>query len=188
VGKNDYVFPIFILTEVPPVARGFLIVAILAAAMSSVSAALSALASVFTMDFYKGLSRSDRSEAHYLQFSRASMLLWAVLLGGVAVLTEEVTSVINAALALSGLTNGAMLGGLILSLWWRRGSAVPVIAGMLTALATMICIYTFFRQEIAWPWFTLIGATVTIAVAAAGRLGGGGPGPAVAPEARLGTW
>ncbi|HAV61903.1 MAG TPA: hypothetical protein DCY13_06020, partial [Verrucomicrobiales bacterium] len=50
VGKNDYVFPIFILTEIPVVMKGFLIVAILSAAMSSVSSALSALASVSTMD------------------------------------------------------------------------------------------------------------------------------------------
>lgn len=165
VNKNDYVFPIFILTEVPHVFRGFLIVAILAAAMSSVSAALSALASVFTMDFYKGLTAATRTEEHYLKFSKASMLLWAVLLGGIAVLTKEVTSVINAALALSGLTNGAMLGGLALSLWWRKGSALPVVIGMLMALTTMVCIYTFFRQQIAWPWFTLIGSTVTVGVA-----------------------
>lgn len=169
VSKNDYIFPIFILTEVPHVFRGFLIVAILAAAMSSVSAALSALASVFTMDFYQGLTHQARSEAYYLKFSKASMLLWAVLLGGVAMLTKEVSSVINAALALSGLTNGAMLGGLALSLWWRRGSAVPVVTGMLAALGTMVCIYAFFRQTIAWPWFTLIGATVTFVVAAAVR-------------------
>lgn len=165
VGKNDYVFPIFILTVVPPVFKGCLIVAILAAAMSSVSAALSALSSVFTMDFYKGLTRKAHDEAHYLKFSKFSTLGWAAVLVCVALLTKEVTSVINAALALNGLTNGAMLGGLVLSLYWRRGSAVPVITGMLTALVTMVCLYTFWRQEIAWPWYTLIGSTLTVAVA-----------------------
>lgn len=169
VGKNDYVFPIFILTVVPHVFKGCLIVAILAAAMSSVSAALSALSSVFTMDFYKGLTRQAHDEAHYLKFSKRATLGWAVVLVVVAMLTREVSSVINAALALSGLTNGAMLGGLVLSLWWRRGSAVPVISGMLTALASMICIYVFWRQQIAWPWYTLIGSSITICVASAVR-------------------
>lgn len=165
VRKNDYVFPIFILTAVPPVLKGCLVVAILAAAMSSVSAALSALASVFTMDFYRGLARRPRSEAFYLRFSRASMLLWAGLLVAVALLTRTVESVLNAAFALNGLTSGAMLGGLVLALWWRRGSPVPVIAGMLTALAVMTVLFVNWRAHVAWPWYTLIGCLITLSVA-----------------------
>ncbi len=165
VRKNDYVFPIFILTAVPPVLKGCLVVAILAAAMSSVSAALSALASVFTMDFYKGLARRPRSEAFYLRFSRASMLLWAGLLVAVALLTRTVESVLNAAFALNGLTSGAMLGGLVLALWWRRGSPVPVIAGMLAALAVMTVLFVLWRAHVAWPWYTLFGSLITLGVA-----------------------
>src|SRR6266496_813475 len=60
VTKNDYVYPIFILTAVPPILRGFLIVAILSAAMSSVSSALSALASVSTLDVIQGYRSVER--------------------------------------------------------------------------------------------------------------------------------
>lgn len=179
VRKNDYIFPIFILTAVPPVFKGLLVVAILAAAMSSVSAALSALASVFTMDFYHGLARRAPSEAQSLRVSRGSMLLWAGLLVGVAVLARSVESVLNAAFALNGLTSGAMLGGLVLALAWRRGSPVPVITGMLVALTTMITLYLGWRAQVAWPWYTLIGALVTVAVATLVRqfLTPGQPGP-----------
>ena len=175
ISKNDYVFPIFILTVVPHVLRGFLIVAILSAAMSSVSSALSALASVSTMDFFKGLARKERSEAFYLRFSKYSTVGWAVLLILVAWITQQVESVLNAAFSLSGLTAGAMLGGLILCIWWKRGRSLPVVAGMLTALVVMIFVsrYSWIEQtsagpvtqKIYWPWFTLIGTTVTIAVA-----------------------
>ena len=58
---NDFIFPIFMMTEVPHVLKGFLIVAILSAAMSSVSSALTSLASVSTMDFVKG-QHGQRSE------------------------------------------------------------------------------------------------------------------------------
>lgn len=175
ISKNDYIFPIFILTEVPHVLKGFLIVAILSAAMSSVSSALSALASVSTMDFVKPLLRGVRSEQFYLRFSKNSTLVWAVLLIGVAYLTQQVESVLNAAFSLSGLTAGAMLGGLILSLWWKKGRALPVIAGMLTSLAVMIFLSRFEWTEgtgaaaatfkIHWPWFTLIGTVVTLGTA-----------------------
>src|SRR5207247_4599194 len=59
IKANDYIYPIFIVTAVPHVLKGFLIVAILSAAMSSVSSALTSLASVSTMDFVKPLSRRD---------------------------------------------------------------------------------------------------------------------------------
>ena len=68
IKANDFIFPIFIMTEVPHLLKGFLIVAVLAAAMSSVSSALTSLASVSTMDFVKPLLR-ERSEAFYLRFS-----------------------------------------------------------------------------------------------------------------------
>lgn len=164
VSKNDYVFPIFILTEIPNVFKGFLIVAILSAAMSSVSSALSALSSVSTMDFFKPWTKKVRSEEFYLKFSRYSTVVWAVALIGVAYLTQHVESALSAAFSLNGLTNGAMLGGLLLALFWRKGSAVPVVTGMLVSLGAMICVKIWLTQ-IAWPWYTLIGSVITIAVA-----------------------
>src|SRR6266571_524535 len=67
IKSEDFVFPIFMITEVPSVLRGFLIVAILSAAMSSVSSALTSLASVSTMDFVKHAVH-ERGETFYLRF------------------------------------------------------------------------------------------------------------------------
>jgi solute:Na+ symporter, SSS family len=51
--KPDFIFPIFIFTVLPTWIKGLLAVGLLSAAMSSVSSALSALASVTIMDFYR---------------------------------------------------------------------------------------------------------------------------------------
>lgn len=165
VSKNDYVFPVFIVTAMPPVMRGLLIVAILSAAMSSVSAALAALASVSIMDFVKPMLRRERTEAWYLRWSRRSTLIWAGLLVVVALLTRQVESVLNAAFALNGLTSGPLLGGLILAVVWRRGRALPVVAGMAAGFMAMAGIHLSLRMEIHWPWYTLIGCAITVAVA-----------------------
>jgi solute:Na+ symporter, SSS family len=178
----------------PTVLKGFLIVAILAAAMSSVTAALSALSSVSTMDIFRGFSKKKHSDEFYMKFSRGSMIGWAVVLILVASASTQIESALNTALALSGWTNGAMLGGLILVLFWRKGSAVPVIAGMATAVLATFYIANFvavdpgqgfkfypptmtallkgldamgnpIAPKVAWPWFTLIGTIVTLAVA-----------------------
>jgi solute:Na+ symporter, SSS family len=174
IAKNDFVFPIFMMTEVPPVLKGFLIVAILSAAMSSVSSALTSLASVSTMDFVKG-QHGKRSEGFYLRFSKLSTVGWAAILILVAYLSREVSFVLNAAFTLRGLTSGALLGGLMLAVFWKHGRAVSVITGMVAALVVMIGVSQFSwetvvdgkttAQKIFWPWFTLIGAVVTLTVA-----------------------
>src|SRR5207245_5231102 len=46
IQATDYIYPIFMLTAVPNILKGFLIVAILSAAISSVSSALTSLSSV----------------------------------------------------------------------------------------------------------------------------------------------
>jgi Na+/proline symporter len=162
---NDYIYPIFMLTAVPNILKGFLIVAILSAAMSSVSSALTSLASVATMDFVKPLAAKARTEDFYLRFSKVSTIGWAALLILVAALTQHVESVLNAAFALRGLTSGALLGGLLLAVFWKKGRAVPVITGMTTSLVAMILISTFWKEKIFWPWYTLIGTLVTLVIA-----------------------
>lgn len=181
IAANDFIFPIFMITEVPPVFKGFLIVAILSAAMSSISSALSALASVSTMDFLKQALK-DRDERFFLRFSRSSTVFWAAALIFVAWLTREVQFVLNAAFSLRGLTSGALLGALLIALFRRRLGARAVTAGMIASVLVMNLIYwppkipmlreawmQTFGGEIFWPWFTLIGTSVTLAVAFATR-------------------
>jgi solute:Na+ symporter, SSS family len=177
ITANDFVFPIFMMTEVPHLLKGFLIVAILSAAMSSVSSALTSLASVSTMDFVKHLC-PNRSEGFFLHFSKLSTVVWAGALILVASLSRQVEFVLNAAFALRGLTGGALLGGLALAVFWKHDRALPVVSGMLVALVTMTAVQLlpqlagtkdfwlrWVGAEIFWPWFTLMGATITIATA-----------------------
>ncbi|MGN6386775.1 MAG: sodium:solute symporter [Verrucomicrobiota bacterium] len=173
IKKNDYIYPIFMITAVPHLLKGFLIVAILAAAMSSVSSALTSLASVSTMDFVKGLTGGKRSEFFYLRFSKFSTVIWAAMLIVVAYLSREVPYVLNAAFSLRGLTSGALLGSLGLVLFWKRGSAIPIFVGMIGSLLAMIWITEKLRITtpsgaqggIAWPWFTLIGTIICCGLA-----------------------
>ncbi|HEY5909364.1 MAG TPA: sodium/solute symporter [Verrucomicrobiae bacterium] len=177
IKANDFVFPIFMMTEVPHLLKGFLIVAILSAAMSSVSSALTSLASVSTMDFVKHLL-PRRDEKFFLGFSKTSTVLWAGALIVVAYLSRQVEFVLNAAFSLRGLTSGALVAGLALAVFWKKGRALPVMAGMGVSLATMTAIQVLPKlpqtrelwmrvvgAEIFWPWYTLIGAAITLTTA-----------------------
>jgi len=194
IKANDFIFPIFIMTEVPHLLRGFLMVAILSAAMSSISSALTALSSVSTMDFVKRLLPA-RDELFFLRFSRNSTVFWAAALVGVAWLTRQVPFVLNAAMEVRGLTSGALLGSLLLALFARQVGPRGAVAGMIAALVVMNILYwpprleltrpwweATFGKGIFWPWFTLIGAVVTLSVAWLTRLAfGDGRVPAVTP-------
>jgi SSS family solute:Na+ symporter len=177
IKANDFVFPIFMMTEVPHILKGFLIVAILSAAMSSVSSALTSLASVSTMDFVRHLL-PQRTEAFFLRFSKVSTVVWAVILIFIAYLSRQVDFVLNAAFSLRGLTSGALLGGLALAIFWKKGRAASVISGMMVSLAVMTAIQVFpawsvtrefwtrtIGTEIFWPWYTSIGLFVTLTTA-----------------------
>ncbi len=177
IAGNDFVFPIFIVTEAPNVLKGFLIVAILSAAMSSISSAISALASVSTMDFLRQ-AVNGKDEAFFLRSSKYSSVFWAGGLIFVAWLTREVEFVLNLAFSLKGFTSGALLGALLIALFWRRLGARAVVAGMLASFVVMNVIYWSPRipalkawwtstmgEPIFWPWFTLIGTFVTVGVA-----------------------
>jgi solute:Na+ symporter, SSS family len=171
IKATDFIFPIFMMTEVPHVLKGFLIVAILSAAMSSVSSALTSLASVSTMDFVKALSRRARSEIYYLTFSKVSTIFWAAMLVLVAYVSRKVDFVLNAAFSLRGLTSGALLGGLLLAVFWKKGRSTPVVIGMAASLVVMTAIQLLPNTKILhfpdvfWPWYTFIGTSVTVLVA-----------------------
>ncbi|MHC1765516.1 MAG: sodium/solute symporter [Verrucomicrobiia bacterium] len=166
IKANDFIYPVFMLTAVPHWLKGFLIVAILSGAMSSVSSALTSLASVSTMDFVQPAMRR-RSESFFLRFSKISTVGWAIALAIVAYLSREVVFVLNAAFSLRGLTSGALLGGLLLGVFWRRGGPMPLIVGMAASLVFMIGVSLnwFWETRVDWPWYTLIGTIVTLAVA-----------------------
>ncbi|MDB6026667.1 MAG: sodium solute transporter superfamily, partial [Verrucomicrobiales bacterium] len=176
IKKNDFIYPIFMLTGVPHILKGFLIVAILSAAMSSVSSALTSLASVSTMDFVKKWM-PHRDDAFFLKFSKYSTVIWALALIGVAYLSREVTFVLDIAFKLRGLTSGALLGGLFLAVFWKRGTARAVISGMVVSLVVMTYVSPIVQSglnlpdwlklplNLAFPWYTLIGTVITLTVA-----------------------
>jgi SSS family solute:Na+ symporter len=160
--QTDFVFPIFMLAQAPVGVKGLLLVGIFAAAMSSVSSALSALSSVTVMDL--GLAKKESSDGHKLKLSRWTTLFWAAMLIVVAFASREVESVMDAAFSLVGLASGGLLGGVLLALTIKKGRGVPVILGMAVSLMAMLAIKYGLKDAIHWPWYTMIGCGITLVV------------------------
>ena len=98
-GKPDRIYPTFIVSHMPHGISGLLIAAILAAAMSNLSAALNSLSSSSIMDFYcVSVRKPDEQRTNAL--SRLATFCWALVLFGLAVLAlQNVGRVVEVGLA-----------------------------------------------------------------------------------------
>ncbi len=129
------IFLHFILTEIPPGLRGLMIAGVVAAAMSSLASSLSAMSSTIVCDFYKPL-RPNREERAYVRASRAAVLIWSVLLAGVACLcvawqqaSDE--SLLQFAIGVMIFAYAGLLAVFLTALLTRRGSAWSAGAALL---------------------------------------------------------
>jgi SSS family transporter len=161
-GRADRIYPTFIVTQMPHGISGLLIAAILAAAMSNLSAALNSLSSSSMMDFYlrRHPHLSDRSQ---MRISRISTLLWAMLLFALAVLSlHKVGRVIEVGLQIASVAYGAMLGVFLLGILTRRANQNGAIVGMACGLAVEL--YIWLGTGIPWTWYVALGTIVTFSV------------------------
>src|SRR5246127_2970459 len=161
-GKADYIYPKFIVTRLPHGISGLLIAAILAAAMSNLSAALNSLSSSSMVDFYLR-RKPDVDEEKRLGLSRASTLAWALVLFGLAVLSlHKVGRVIEMGLQIASVAYGALLGVFLLGVLTRRANERGSMIGMLFGFG--VDLYLWLGTKVPWTWYVPIGTAVTFAI------------------------
>jgi Na+/proline symporter len=169
-GKVDRIYPQFIWDNLPIGVAGLVMAAVLAAAMSNLSAALNSLSSTTVMDFYRR-SWPGKAEAHYVSVARFATLGWGVVLLAIGVLAQRVDSVLEAGLGIAAILYGGLLGVFLLGLISKQVSESAAMAGM--AAGILGNLYIRFATPIAFTWYVLIGTSITIAVSlAAGLLRG----------------
>jgi SSS family transporter len=161
-GKADRIFPTFIVSQMPHGISGLLIAAILAAAMSNLSAALNSLSSTSMLDFY--LRRNPQvDEARKLRLSRVSTMIWAVVLFGLAILSlHKVSRVIEVGLSIASVAYGALLGVFLLGVLTRKTNQQGAIVGMLCGF--IVELYIWQHTPVPWTWYVAIGTLVTFSV------------------------
>ncbi len=165
--RADEIFPRFIIEGLPVGLTGLLIAGILAAAMSTLSSSLNALASSSVLDLF-GQRLAVWSDAARLQLSRRLTLVWAVVFVGFATLFEDQQNpVVELGLSIASFTYGALLGGFALGLWNRRANEVDAIIAFAMSVSVMVVLIfgipgIIAAPAVAWPWYTAIGTLVAV--------------------------
>lgn len=162
-GTPDAIFPTFILEHMPHGLLGLIVAAIVAATMSTHSGAINSLAAATTMDIWLPLTRRPVTEAATFRAGRLFALMWGVVLtGGALLYPESRTPVVVVALSIASFTYGALLGAFFLGIYNVRAKQRDAILGMSVGIVAMAFVVLTPSLTIAWPWYVLIGTTITL--------------------------
>ena len=171
----DRLFPTFIVQQMPRGVAGLLIAAILAAAMSNLSAALNSLSSTTVVDLWMGW-RPEAGDTERTRVARGSTVLWALVLFAIALVSVRAGGhghVVEIGLSIASVAYGALLGVFLLGTLNPRATQAGAIVGMILGFLTNLLLWQHPAPlalgpvtipHIAFTWYVLIGSLLTFAV------------------------
>ena len=162
LASNDEVLPLFVVTSLSHGAAGFIVAAIIAAALSP---SINSLAATTVNDFYVKYIRPDADEDTLMRVSKGATIFWGVAQIAVALGAQWIRSVLDTGLAVLSLSAGPVLGAFLAGVLTRRIESRAMIAGMCAGIVVMLAVW--WTAATAWTWYAFVGSAVTFIVALA---------------------
>jgi SSS family solute:Na+ symporter len=142
---DNEIFGHYIVHEMPVVFRGLIIAGVFATMMGSTSAALNALATSFTKDFYLPYIRPNATDRQAIRAARIATAVFGVLMiivaamAANAVLQDAKLTIIPIAIGILGYTYGALLAVFLLGMLTRsRGSDTTNVVAMIIGISSVL--------------------------------------------------
>ena len=163
LGRADEILPAFVVHTLSGGIAGFIVAAIVAAALSP---SLNSMAAVTVSDFYLKFVRPGASETQQMRLARQSTVAWGVVQIAVALAAQWMDrSVLDAGLAVLSLASGPVLGAFLVGVFTKRVNARSMLIGMAAGTAVLVAIW--WTGAVAWTWYAFTGAAVTSLTAVA---------------------
>lgn len=144
---DNEIFAYYIITQMPVGLRGLIVAGVFATMMGSTSAALNALATSFTKDFFLPYFPHRDSQRTAIWAARVSTVVFAGLIiivamaTAVAVLIDPKLTIIAIVFQIAGYTYGALLGVFLVGMLTKsRGSDRTNIFAMLLAIVAVLVV------------------------------------------------
>lgn len=158
----NYIMPRFVLDQLPLGLAGLFIAAVMAAAMSSIAAELNSLSTATVIDFYRRWVKTEASDAHYLNVSKAATGVWGIFACVVATYAATLGSLIEVVNRFGSFFYGSILGVFILAMI-KRSNATGAFVGLLAGMASVAAV-SFGLPSVSFLWHNLIGAVAVVLV------------------------
>ena len=190
----DRMIPLFIVNYLPAGVRGILVVAILAAAMSSLSSAINSLSAVTVEGYLKALYRAGAAAGasggepeatadpnpgpatepvavatdgrpSLVLLSRVSSLVWGVVILLVASLVGGANETLIVVIAQIGsISFGPILALFVLAILLPRARAGAANLGLLAGIALNLFLWLVVGEQLFWIWWNVTGFALSLAV------------------------
>lgn len=159
--RNDAILPRFIVDHLPHGLIGFIIAAIVAAALSP---SINSMAATTVNDFYVKYWKKDADDASLLRLSKQLTVFWGIVQLVVALGAQYLDrSLLDSGLSVLSLTSGPVLGAFLVGVLSARVRSGAMLVGM--AVGTVTVGWVWWTGAAGFTWYALVGATVTAGVA-----------------------
>ena len=159
--ETDFIFLHFILNYLPQGLVGLLIALILSAAMSSISAEISALSAITTIDIYKRFINKSKNDKNDVFMSKVFTLSWGVVAILVALFFAQQENLIESINIIASLLYGNVLGIFLIAFFIKKIKSNNVFLGSITSQLSVFIMYLILGKSIGYLWFNLIGTFLT---------------------------
>ncbi|HMR19513.1 MAG TPA: sodium/solute symporter [Sphingobacterium sp.] len=153
--ETNQVFIRFVIDELPLGFKGFLIAALFAASMSTISSVLNSLTTVFLSDFYNRFREKEAT----VKLARKVTLIIGVFSTGLACLGGLLGNILEASITIINFFGGALVGIFLLGMLSKRAGPIGALTGFGMGFLLVACIAAF--TDISFMWYSAIGGTMT---------------------------
>ncbi len=161
--KADLMVPVFIIKYLPNGIIGILIVAIMSAAMSSLSSTVNSLSAVTLEDFIKRF-KPEISDQKYVTYSRLLSVFWGLVCLFFAFFAGNIEgTVIEVINKISSIFYGPILAAFILAILTKKTHALGANIGIVAGVAFNMYLWLYV-PDVFWFWWNAIGCLVTMIV------------------------
>ncbi len=163
LSRADQILPIFVVSELHNGLAGFIVAAIVAAALSP---SLNAMAATTVSDFYLPYFNPAADQATQMRVSKLATVGWGVVQLAVAISAQWMErSVLDAGLAVLSFASGPVLSAFLLGTLAPGVRERDTFWGMVAGLVVMTVVW--WSTPVAFTWYVLVGTVATCGVAGA---------------------
>ncbi len=154
--------PVFVLKNLPNGIIGLIIVALFAAAMSSLDSTINSLSAVTIRDIVERFFLKKPLTAKLqLLYSRLTTIFWGIMCIIFSFFVGDISkSIIESVNKIGSLANGPILATFLLAILTKKTNGKGAVTGILLGFALNGYLW-LYHPQVSWLWWNVIGCVAT---------------------------